>query len=99
LVASVERALEQAHDATKLSAWRTSAADHHASLTLRQRDIMDLVLAGHHSKKFAADLNISQRTVENHCAAIMKKTGAKSLPALARLALAATSIGPDETII
>jgi two-component system, chemotaxis family, CheB/CheR fusion protein len=95
LVASVERALEQAHDATKLSAWRTSAADHHASLTLRQRDIMDLVLA----KNIAADLNIIQRTVENHRAAIMKKTGAKSLPALARLALAATSIGPGETII
>jgi hypothetical protein len=29
----------------------------------------------------------------------MKKTGAKSLPALARLALAATSIGLGETII
>jgi two-component system, chemotaxis family, CheB/CheR fusion protein len=58
---------------------------------------MDLVLAGHRSKNIAADLNISQRTVENHRAAIMKKTGAKLLPALARLALAATSIGPDET--
>ena len=38
-----------------------------------------------------ADLNISQRTVENHRASIMKKTGPKSLPALARLALAASS--------
>ena len=36
-----------------------------------------------------ADLGISQRTVENHRAAIMKKNGSKSLPALARLALAA----------
>jgi two-component system CheB/CheR fusion protein len=53
LVVSVERALEQAHDATKLSAWRTSAADHLASLTLRQREIMDLVLAGHPSKNIA----------------------------------------------
>ena len=62
---------------------------HIAGLTPRQRQIMDLVLAGHPSKNIAADLGISQRTVENHRASIMKKTGAKSLPALARLALAA----------
>jgi two-component system, chemotaxis family, CheB/CheR fusion protein len=91
LLASVERALEQSHDATKLSAWREDAADHVAGLTTRQREIMELVLAGHPSKNIAADLGISQRTVENHRAAIMKKTGSKSLPALARLALAATA--------
>jgi len=64
-------------------------ADHIAGLTARQREIMERVLAGHPSKNIAADLGISQRTVENHRAAIMKKTGTKSLPALARLALAA----------
>ncbi|WP_416173633.1 LuxR C-terminal-related transcriptional regulator [Aerococcus mictus] len=42
----------------------------------------------------AADLGISQRTVENHRASIMRKTGSKSLPALARLALAAASNKP-----
>jgi two-component system CheB/CheR fusion protein len=50
---------------------------------------LDLILAGHASKKIAADLDISQRTVEHHRAAILKKTESKSLPALARLALAA----------
>jgi two-component system CheB/CheR fusion protein len=91
LLAGVERALELSHDATKLSAWREDAADHVAGLTIRQREIMELVLAGHPSKNIAADLGISQRTVENHRAAIMKKTGSKSLPALARLALAAAA--------
>ncbi len=58
-------------------------------LTPRQRQVMDLVLAGHPSKNIAADLKISQRTVENHRAAIMRRTGATSLPALARMALGA----------
>ena len=89
LLASVERALEQSRDANKLAAWRQDATKHIADLTPRQRQIMDLVLAGHPSKNIAADLGISQRTVENHRAAIMKRTGTKSLPALARLAVAA----------
>jgi two-component system CheB/CheR fusion protein len=88
LLASIERALEQSRDATKLSAWREEAAKRIAGLTPRQREIMELVLAGHPSKNIAADLGISQRTVENHRAAIMKKTGATSLPGLARFALA-----------
>lgn len=58
-------------------------------LTPRQQQVMDLVLAGHPSKNIAADLKISQRTVENHRAAIMRRTGATSLPALARMAVGA----------
>ncbi len=73
LLASVERALELSRDATKLSAWRENAANRVASLTPRQRQIMELVLAGHPSKNIAADLGISQRTVENHRASIMEK--------------------------
>jgi two-component system, chemotaxis family, CheB/CheR fusion protein len=89
LLASVARALEQARDSGKLSAWREKAAKQLADLTSREREIMELVLAGHASKNIAAQLGISQRTVENHRAAIMKKTGSTSLPALARLALTA----------
>jgi two-component system, chemotaxis family, CheB/CheR fusion protein len=93
LLFSVAHALELSEDATKRSAWHTAAADRIAKLTAQQRRIMDMVLAGHPSKNIAADLGISQRTVENHRAAIMHKTGSKSLPALARLALAAASNG------
>jgi two-component system, chemotaxis family, CheB/CheR fusion protein len=92
LLASVERALEMAREAEKPAEWRAAAIHQLAGLTPRQRQIMDLVLAGHPSKNIAADLGISQRTVENHRAAIMRKTGAKSLPALARLAIAADGI-------
>ena len=98
LLASVERALELSHDSTKLFAWHESAARQVAALTSRQRQIMDLVLAGNPSKNIAADLGISQRTVENHRASIMEKTGAKSVPALARLALAAASVGARNSI-
>lgn len=73
----------------KLVAWREIATNHIAGLTPRQRQIMDMVLAGHPNKNIAVDLGISRRTVENHRASIMRKTGSKSLPALVRLALAA----------
>ena len=92
LLACVARALEQGLDAGKRSAWKADAASHVAGLTPRQRQIMEMVLSGHPSKNIAADLGISQRTVENHRTSIMKKTGSKSLPALARLAVAANGL-------
>ncbi len=89
LLAGIARALDQSRDAGNLLAWRAAAASSIAGLTGRQRDVMAMVLAGQPSKNIAADLGISQRTVENHRASIMRKTGTRSLPALARLALAA----------
>ena len=88
LLASLAQALEQARGSCALSAAAPVAA-----LTPRQRQIMDRVLAGHPSKVIAADLGISQRTVEKHRAEIMKRTGSKSLPALARLAMEASANG------
>ena len=95
LLASIERALDLAHDSGKLMEWRANAAAHLTGLTPRQQDVMERVLAGHPSKNIAADLGISQRTVENHRASIMKRTGSKSLPALARLAFLASG-GEEE---
>ncbi|MCF3935176.1 response regulator [Acuticoccus sp. M5D2P5] len=90
LIDTVKQALENAENSKKRGAWGNEAAHQIAALTPRQREIMDAVLAGHPSKVIAAKLGISQRTVEAHRAAIMAKTGATSLPALARLAVAAS---------
>ena len=91
LLASVGRAIDRARDASDRLSWQTDAANHLAALTPRQQQVLTLVLAGSASKVIAYELGISQRTVENHRASIMKKTGTKSLPALARLAYAASA--------
>ena len=81
--------LAQNHGAHATEGRRRAAARQIAGLTVRQREVLERVLAGQPSKNIAADLGISQRTVENHRASIMAKTGTKSIPALARLAVAA----------
>ena len=97
LLAAVAHALDHARGTDAQTIRHTEAAAAIAGLTARQHDVMGMVLSGHPSKNIAADLGISQRTVENHRASIMRKTGARSLPALARLALAAAppGTGPD----
>lgn len=74
-----------------LAARSMTAANDLAGLTPRQRQIMELVLDGQPSKNIAADLGVSQRTIENHRASIMRKMHSKSLPALTRCAIAATA--------
>ena len=89
LLAAVEHEIDRTHHNVMLPAPRETDATRVASLTIRQRQVLDLVLAGFPSKNIAADLGISQRTVDNHRAAIMRKTRSKSIPALVRTALAA----------
>jgi two-component system CheB/CheR fusion protein len=87
LLSSVERAFAQCGHFNKISAAREAARDHLAKLTARQHEITGRVLDGQPSKNIAADLGISQRTVENHRATIMHRTGARSLPALAQMVM------------
>ncbi|BDV40440.1 protein-glutamate methylesterase [Methylocystis bryophila] len=89
LFASIKDALEQTTASGREQARRMAANAHLEGLTARERQILGLVLAGHPSKNIAADLGISQRTVENHRSAIMRKTGSRNIPALIRLAVAA----------
>jgi len=98
LIASVRTVLGRSHDIRNVAEARKDAVRHFVKLTLREREIMTKVLAGYSNKKIAAELHLSQRTVENHRASVMKKTGSKSLPALARLALSADLIGADEKL-
>ncbi len=56
-----------------------------AGLTKRQRDVMERVIDGKPSKVIAAELNISQRTVEHHRSELMRKAGARSVVELVRL--------------
>jgi two-component system response regulator FixJ len=56
-------------------------------LTPREREVMDLVVAGHMNKVIAHRLKIAVRTVEIHRARVMQKTGARSLSELVRMAI------------
>jgi two-component system, chemotaxis family, CheB/CheR fusion protein len=90
LLASIRRALDRRKDAIDHSAFRETAAMRVSRLTGRQRQIMDLVVAGHPSKNIAADLHISQRTVENHRAGIASRTGSNSFAGMIQTALCAS---------
>ncbi len=91
--------IQQQRVVGELLASRERAADCIAHLTPRQHQILELVLAGQPSKIIAFNLGISQRTVESHRAAIMKKTGTKSIAALARVALSAAWNGAGEPFV
>jgi two-component system, LuxR family, response regulator FixJ len=61
----------------------------HNSLTDRERDVLQAMIAGHPNKVIAHLLGISPRTVEIHRARVMEKTQARSLSELVRRTLAA----------
>jgi two-component system response regulator DctR len=56
-----------------------------ASLSDREREVMELILAGKFNKVIAAELNIAMRTVEVHRARIFHKMNVKSAVELAQL--------------
>ena len=57
-----------------------------ASLSPREREVLDLVTQGKANKMVAGDLGVSQRTVEIHRAHVMQKMQVDSLAELVRIA-------------
>jgi FixJ family two-component response regulator len=69
-------------------AWSESRRDRGrrlASLTARERQVFDLLVRGHSNKAIAALLGVSPKTIEDHRAAIVAKTGANGLAQLIAL--------------
>ena len=66
---------------------RRHVTEHLDRLTPREREVMDLVVAGLLNKQIAAELGISMKTVEIHRARVMEKMQAESLAELVRMAV------------
>src|SRR4051812_27034325 len=89
LLASVRRALAQAQGAREQVVAVVAAKTRIATLSARERQVLELLVAGQPNKIIAFELDISPRTVEIHRAHVMEKMEAKSLSDLVRAAIAA----------
>ncbi|HEX6960338.1 MAG TPA: response regulator FixJ [Lacipirellula sp.] len=88
LLASIDEALRRGTAARSVPAFdKETVATRVAQLTPREREVMDLVVAGHPNKVIADRLGIAVRTVEIHRARVMDKTGARNLSELIRMAI------------
>ena len=58
----------------------------HNKLSVREREVMNLVISGMLNKQIAAELTASEATVKMHRSQVMKKMQANSLPELVRMA-------------
>jgi two-component system response regulator FixJ len=87
LVASVRKALQRNFTAPVKDAATHEVRARLASLTSRERDVLEGLVNGKSNKSIANELGISFRTVEIYRANLMKKTQAGSLPELVRMAI------------
>lgn len=60
-------------------------------LTPREREVMQLIVDGKHTKAIAAELDLSPKTVESYRASLMVKMGAENVADLVRRVVAAQS--------
>jgi FixJ family two-component response regulator len=58
-----------------------------ATLTPREKEVLDLLTVGKANKMMAQDLGLSQRTIEIHRAHVMEKMGARSVAQLVRMVM------------
>jgi two-component system, LuxR family, response regulator FixJ len=89
LLAAVRSSLSSIVDDAKRSADRAEINCKLASLSNRERQVLEGLVSGHPNKTIAYDLAISPRTVEIYRANLMTKMNAASLSDLVRMALVA----------
>ncbi len=89
LLAAVNVALRDQGASAKRDADRVGVMDRLATLTARERQVLEGLVAGHPNKTIAFDHGISPRTVEIYRANVMSKMQAASLSDLVRMALIA----------
>jgi two-component system response regulator FixJ len=89
LIGMIEAAIRQAEPAAKSEAVTLDIASRIATLSPRERQVMDGLIAGLSNKLIARDYDISPRTIEVYRANVMTKMQANSLSELVRLAMRA----------
>lgn len=71
-----------------------AAPERNEKLTARQLQILRAVAKGQTTREIADDLELSEKTVSNHRARIMERTGARDVASLTRYAVARGLIDP-----
>ena len=89
MLAAVRKALNRQGADVQLAAERQAIDIRIQSLSTRERQVLDGLVAGHANKVIAFNLGISPRTVEIYRANVMTKMQADSLSELVRMALVA----------
>ena len=86
LLAAVERALERSRSNRRKALAKADLLTRYGSLTPREKEVLPLLVGGQLNKQAAAQLGITEYTVQIHRGHIMRKMGADSFAALVRMA-------------
>ena len=86
LIERIREAFKEDERRRRQRALRATIYDRYRTLSLREREVMDLVTKGLPNKEIARVLAISPRTVENHRARVMAAMQANSIPELCDMA-------------